>query len=317
MNNCQRFRLKIYHHVCEFPSVTRSVVTTGTFDGVHQGHRTIIDRLNAIAREVGGESVLLTFDPHPRTVLFPNDRSLRLLNDRDEQIEQLRKAGVQNLIIHPFTAEFAQLSAYDYVKELLVDGIHVNRMAVGYDHHFGNKREGDFTLLKKFAHDFGFGVEEIPAHMVSAVHVSSTKIRNAIATGDILTANQYLGYNYPLSGVVMQGDGIGRLLGFPTANLHVQNPLKLIPAEGVYAVYVHHLGLKFPGMLNIGVRPTVSGSGELRIEVHLVGGQGEFYGETIHLEFVQRIRDEAKFDTRDELMAQLQADRFAVLEVLS
>lgn len=309
--------MKIYHHVCEFPSVTRSVVTTGTFDGVHQGHHAIIDRLNAIAQEVGGESVLLTFDPHPRTVLFPSDRTLRLLNDRDEQIEQLRKAGVQHLIIHPFTTEFAQLSAYDYVKQLLVDGIHVNRMVVGYDHHFGNKREGDFALLKKFARDFGFGVEEIPAHMVSAVNVSSTKIRNAIATGDILTANRYLGYNYPLAGVVMQGDGIGRLLGFPTANLHVQTALKLIPAEGVYAVHVHHLGQKFPGMLNIGVRPTVSGSGEVRIEVHLVGGKGEFYGETIRLEFVQRIRDEAKFATRDELVAQLQADRFAVLEVLS
>ena len=292
-------------------------MTTGTFDGVHQGHRTIIDRLNAMAREVGGESVLLTFDPHPRTVLAPHDQSLRLLNDRAEQIEQLQQAGVQHLIIHPFTAAFAQLSAYEYVKQLLVDGIHVNRMVVGYDHHFGYKREGDFTMLQKFALEFGFGVEEIPAHMVSAVNVSSTKIRNALATGDILTANQYLGYNYPLAGVVMQGDGIGRLLGFPTANLRVTNPLKLIPAEGVYAVYVYHANQKFPGMLNIGVRPTVSGSGELRIEVHLVGKHGEFYGETIHIEFVQRIRDEAKFTNRDELTAQLQADRFAVLELLS
>ncbi len=293
------------------------MVTTGTFDGVHLGHHTIIDRLNAVAHEVDGESVLLTFDPHPRTVLLPNDRSLRLLNDRDEQIEQLRKAGVQHLIIHPFTAEFARLSAYEYVKQLLVDGIHVNRMVVGYDHHFGYKREGDFTLLTRYADHFGFTVEEIPAHMIAAVNVSSTKIRNALTSGDILTANQYLGYNYPLSGVVMQGDGIGRLLGFPTANLLVRNPLKLIPADGVYAVHVHGLGGKFPGMLNIGVRPTVSGTGERRIEVHLVGRQGDFYGEAIHLEFVQRIRDEAKFANRDELMAQLHADRCAVLELLS
>jgi len=309
--------LKIYHHVCEFPSVTRSVVTTGTFDGVHLGHHTIIDRLNHVAHEVDGESVLLTFDPHPRTVLFPDDRTLRLINDRDEQIEQLRKAGVQHLIIHPFTAEFARLSAHEYVKQLLVEGIHVNRMVVGYDHHFGYRREGDFALLTQYADEFGFTVEEIPAHMIAAVNVSSTKIRNALTSGDILTANQYLGYNYPLSGVVMQGDGIGRLLGFPTANLLVRNPLKLIPADGVYAVHVHCLGGKFPGMLNIGVRPTVSGSGERRIEVHLVGRQGDFYGEAIHLEFVQRIRDEAKFANRDELMAQLHADRYAVIELLS
>jgi riboflavin kinase/FMN adenylyltransferase len=293
------------------------VVTTGTFDGVHLGHHTIIDRLNHVAHEVDGESVLLTFDPHPRTVLFPDDRTLRLINDRDEQIEQLRKAGVQHLIIHPFTAEFARLSAHEYVKQLLVEGIHVNRMVVGYDHHFGYRREGDFALLTQYADEFGFTVEEIPAHMIAAVNVSSTKIRNALTSGDILTANQYLGYNYPLSGVVMQGDGIGRLLGFPTANLLVRNPLKLIPADGVYAVHVHCLGGKFPGMLNIGVRPTVSGSGERRIEVHLVGRQGDFYGEAIHLEFVQRIRDEAKFANRDELMAQLHADRYAVIELLS
>ncbi len=293
------------------------MVTTGTFDGVHLGHHTIIDRLNHVAHEVDGESVLLTFDPHPRTVLFPDDRTLRLINDRDEQIEQLRKAGVQHLIIHPFTAEFARLSAHEYVKQLLVEGIHVNRMVVGYDHHFGYRREGDFALLTQYADEFGFTVEEIPAHMIAAVNVSSTKIRNALTSGDILTANQYLGYNYPLSGVVMQGDGIGRLLGFPTANLLVRNPLKLIPADGVYAVHVHCLGGKFPGMLNIGVRPTVSGSGERRIEVHLVGRQGDFYGEAIHLEFVQRIRDEAKFANRDELMAQLHADRYAVIELLS
>lgn len=309
--------MKIYYHVSEFPSVTRPVVTIGTFDGVHQGHRTIIDRLKAMAVEVDGESVLLTFDPHPRSVLFPDDKSLRLLNDREEQIEQLRKAGIQHLIIHPFTADFARLTAREYVFQLLVQGIQTHCMVVGYDHRFGWNREGDFALLGKFAEEFGFSVVEIPAHMISAINVSSTKIRNALSSGDIFTANQYLGYNYPLSGVVMHGDGIGKLLGFPTANLLVKNTMKLVPAEGVYAVFVHHQGQKFPGMLNIGVRPTVSGSGDTRIEVHLVGGHGEFYGETIHLEFVQRVRDEAKFASRDELMAQLEADRHAVIELLS
>lgn len=308
--------MKVYHNVNEFSGGRRPIVTTGTFDGVHQGHRTILDRLCAIAREVNGESVLLTFSPHPRMVLFPEDHGLRLLNDRHEQIEQLERAGVQHLIIHPFTTDFSGISALDYVRTLLVEGIGVHRMVVGYDHRFGKNREGDFPLLQEYADMFGFEVEEIPAHMISAVNVSSTKIRKALAEGAIESANNYLGYNYPLAGVVIKGDGIGRTFGYPTANIHVTNPLKLIPAPGVYAVKVKTSGTVFDGMLNIGVRPTVSGTGEERIEVHLFDTDADLYHAHVELSFIARLRDERKFENRDALIRQLGIDKQAALEQL-
>lgn len=291
-------------------------MTTGTFDGVHEGHRTILDRLSAIAREVEGESVLLTFSPHPRMVLFPDDHGLRLLNDRHEQIEQLERAGIQHLIIHPFTVDFANITALEYVRSLLVEGIGVHRMVVGYDHRFGKNREGDFALLQEYADMFGFEVEEIPAHMISAVNVSSTKVRTALAEGAIEVANNYLGYNYPLAGVVIKGDGIGRTFGYPTANIHVTNPLKLIPAPGVYAVKVKASGTVFDGMLNIGVRPTVSGTGEKRIEVHLLDAEIDLYHAHVEVEFIARLRDERKFENRDALIHQLGIDKQAALEQL-
>lgn len=296
--------------------MARPIVTTGTFDGVHLGHRTILNRLSEVSKEVGGESVLLTFSPHPRMVLFPEDHGLRLLNDRHEQIEQLERAGIQHLIIHPFSADFSNISALDYVRKMLVDGIGVDRMIVGYDHRFGKNREGDFALLEEYAEMFDFEVEEIPAHMVSAVNVSSTKIRNALEAGEIDVANKYLGYNYPLAGVVIKGDGIGRTFGYPTANIHVTNPAKLIPCPGVYAVRVKASGMVFDGMLNIGVRPTVSGTGEERIEVHLFNADVDLYHAHVELEFIARLRDEKKFENREALIRQLGIDKHAALEHL-
>lgn len=308
--------MKVYHSVREFKGIDRPIVTTGTFDGIHVGHRHILERLQSIAQEVNGETVLLTFSPHPRMVLFPDDHGLKLLNTREEQINQLSRCGIDHLIIEPFTLAFAQHSALEYVRELLVDGIGVHTMVVGYDHRFGKGREGDFEMLQQFGEMFDFHVEEIPAQMIEDTNVSSTKIRNAITEGDVDTANLYLGYNYPLTGIVIEGDAIGRTLGFPTANLKLEDELKIVPGFGVYAVKVNVDGKSCKGMLNIGQRPTVSSSLERRIEVHLINESLQLYGKELALEFVAKIRDERKFENREDLIKQLQADQIAALDKL-
>ncbi len=309
--------LKVYESLQSFQHAKRPVMTTGTFDGVHFGHQKILERLTDVASEVDGESVLFTFDPHPRMVLFPDDHGLQLLNSREEKIERLEACGLDHLIIHPFSKEFARLTPLEYVKQILVDAVGVNTMVVGYDHRFGRHREGDFSSLQQFGEMFQFRVEEIPAQMLEEVNVSSTKIRSALSEGDVHKANEYLRYNYPLRGIVIEGDGIGKDLGFPTANVQIHDKNKLIPAKGVYAVLVHTDQGTFKGMLNIGVRPTVTKSEELRIEVHLLDAEQNLYGQSIALELIDRIRDEQRFDGLDALVAQLQNDKEKVLARLS
>lgn len=308
--------LKVYHHVKDFGDVAHPVMTTGTFDGVHTGHRFILDRLNEMARNHGGETVLFTFDPHPRTVLFPDDDRLRLLNTQREKIERVQAAGIDHLIIHPFTEDFARMTPFDYVRDLLVNEMQVKTVVIGYDHRFGKNREGDFDSLREFGEMFGFSVEEIPPQMIDEVNVSSTKIRRALLNGDVTTANKYLAYNYPLSGRVIKGDGIGRTLEFPTANLEITDPLKLIPADGVYAVRAVVGAKTLPAMMNIGHRPTLSGKGEKRIEVHLINEKADLYGEQFTVHFVERIRDEVRFDSLDALRDQLLRDRQMALDIL-
>lgn len=291
-------------------------MTTGTFDGVHTGHRFILDRIKEVARETGGESVLFTFDPHPRTVLFPDDNRLKLLNTQEEKIERVRAAGIEHLIIHPFTEAFAKLTPLDYVRDLLVNEIGVKTVVLGYDHRFGKNREGDFDSLREFGDMFNFSVEEIPPQMIDEVNVSSTKIRNALLEGDIKTANKYLAYNYPLAGRVITGDGIGRDLSFPTANLDITDRLKLIPADGVYAVQALVRGRTIPAMMNIGHRPTLGERGEKRIEVHLINEEADLYGDKIDVKLIGRIRNEIRFDSLDELKVQLENDRRNALEML-
>ncbi len=308
--------LKVYHHVKDFGGVVHPVMTTGTFDGVHTGHRFILDRLKEVARNNGGESVLFTFDPHPRTVLFPDDDRLRLLNTQAEKIERVRAAGIDHLIIHPFTEAFAKLTPFDYVRDLLVNAMDVKTVVIGYDHRFGKNREGDFDSLLEFGEMFNFAVEEIPPQMIDEVNVSSTKIRRALLEGDVETANKYLSYNYPLTGRVITGDGIGRELEFPTANLDIMNRLKLIPADGVYAVEAMVGGKALPAMMNIGHRPTLGEQGKKRIEVHLINEKVDLYGTQLTVNLIGRIRSEIRFDSLEMLREQLHQDRRKALEML-
>ncbi len=294
------------------------MVTPGTFDGVHLGHRTILKRLKERAAKSGGESVVLTFHPHPRIVLQGSDSNLRLLTTLEEKTDLLREVGIDHFIIHPFTNHFSRTSVVHYVRDMLVRQIGMKQLVIGYDHHFGRNREGNLENLLELAPLYDFEIEEIPAQEIDAVNVSSTKIRKALVAGDVALAHKYLGYPYPLSGVVVEGAQLGRELGFPTANLEIQHPLKMIPANGVYAVRVHLDSGTYRGMLNIGHRPTVSDErGKPTLEVHLLNFDGELYHRNIRLELLNRLRDEQRFDNTDQLRNQLKEDKAEVEEIFN
>jgi len=324
--------VKIYKSIEEFKNVENPVVTTGTFDGVHLGHRTILNRLKEIAVKSKGGIVLLTFFPHPRMVLYPDDDDLKLLNTQDEKIKLLEKAGIDHLIIIPFTKEFSRLTAVEFVRDILVNKIGVKKLVIGYNHHFGRNREGTLEQLKEYAPAYGFEIEEIPAQEVDNVNISSTKIRDALLDGDIQTANSYLGYDYFLSGNVIKGSQVGQTLGFPTANIEVEEKYKLIPADGVYAVKAEsdgeiHKGLPhkeerlYRGMLNIGVRPTLhpEGDGESKksIEINIFDFNDDIYDQRLTVYFKARIRDEKKFDDLEALKKQLLIDKEKSISLLA
>ena len=302
--------MEVYRDVSDFHPTSSSIVTVGTFDGVHIGHRTILERIKELAKEEGGESVLLTFWPHPRLVLFPDDNELKLLSTLEDRIELLEESGIDHLIIHPFSIDFSRITALEYVRDILVKEINVSKLVIGYDHHFGRNREGNLEELKNMAPDYGFEVEEISAQEIDDVNVSSTKIRNALLEGDLTKANEFLGYRYSVTGKVVKGQRIGRSIGFPTANVEPLKPYKLIPGEGVYSVIVNCGGHLYRGMANLGSRPTVSNSDQRVLEVNLFGFEGDLYEKEIKVTFVDRIRDEIKFDSLDQLSAQLQKDAY-------
>ncbi|MFI5150677.1 MAG: bifunctional riboflavin kinase/FAD synthetase [Bacteroidia bacterium] len=306
--------MKIYREISSFRNVSKPVLTTGTFDGVHLGHKKIISRLQELAQTSGGESVVLTFDPHPRMILYPDDDGLRLLSTLDEKIDLLGKAGVQHLIICPFTKEFSRLSSLDFVRNILVNQIHTHKLVIGYNHHFGRNREGSFEHLKEFGPLYGFDVEEIPAQDVDHIEVSSTKIRAALQQGDVDTANAYLGHLYSLEGTVVKGRQLGRTLGFPTANLDTGNHFKLVPSDGIYAVLTEWKGTVYQGMMSIGMNPTVSGK-QRTIEVNILNFDRNIYGEKLRISFVKRMRDEVKFDGLDALKRQLEKDKEQALRI--
>lgn len=291
-------------------SVSKPVVTIGTFDGVHLGHHKVLDKLKEIADQTGGESVVFTFYPHPRQVLTPDEHNLRLLTTLDEKIELLSQAGINHLIVYPFTLEFAKLSYSEFVKSVLVDQIHTSTLVVGYDHRFGKNREGSYDDLKKCADLYGFNIVKLDVLLEDEVNISSTRIRNALESGDIRQATRYLGYHYTLHGRVVEGQQLGRTIGFPTANIESSEVHKLIPGYGVYAVFAIVDGIRYKGMMNIGTRPTFNNNADKRsIEVNLFDFDGHIYGTAITLVFVDKIRDERKFPDKEALVRQLYLDR--------
>ncbi len=307
--------MKIYSSIEAFTEVDRPIVTTGTFDGVHFGHRKIIKRLRQLAHDSAGETVLLTFFPHPRMVLFPDDHGLSLLNTMEEKEALLEEAGIQHLIIHPFTKEFSRLSSINFVRDILVNQLNTHKLVIGYNHHFGRNREGSFEHLKEFAPVYGFEVEEIPAQLLDDVGVSSTKIRKALSSGAVAQAAEFLGYHYSISAQVVHGNAIGRSLDFPTANLQPNDELKLIPQNGVYAVWVVVQDVRYKGMMNIGVKPTFENQ-KRTLEVHILGFDQLIYGSEIKVEFVQKVREEIKFENASLLHQQLLSDRDEIDQIL-
>ncbi|MFL5766044.1 MAG: bifunctional riboflavin kinase/FAD synthetase [Bacteroidia bacterium] len=308
--------MKVYTNIEDFRDVKHPVVTTGTFDGVHLGHQKIISRLKEAAKEEKGETVLLTFYPHPRMVLFPDDNELRLLNTQEEKIRLLEHYGVDHLIIYPFTREFSRLTSVEFVRNVLVNSIHTKRLVIGYNHHFGRNREGSFEHLREFGPLYGFDVEEIPAKDIDHIEISSTKIRKALQDGDVETAYAFLGHHYSVCGQVVGGRKLGRTIGYPTANISVGDRYKLIPKDGVYAVKVEHKGKMYGGMLNIGNNPTIEGKGR-SIEVNIFDFNMDIYGDDATIFFIKRLRDEVKFNGMDELKAALAKDHSESLKILS
>ena len=303
--------MKVYRSLEAFVPPEWPVVTIGTFDGVHVGHRRIIEQLNQLAEKRGGESVVLTFHPHPRMVLH-HELDLKLINTLSERLELLESVGVDHCIVHPFSVEFSRLSARDYVRDILVSKLSVRSLVIGYDHHFGRNREGDYKVLEEYGGIYEFELEEISPQVLGDVKVSSTKIRAALDAGDIALANEYLQSPFMLGGYVVSGDQLGRTIGFPTANIRLSSPNKIIPSNGVYAVKVHLDEHLYHGMMNIGVRPTVKES-ERTIEVHLIGYSGDLYGRMIGIEMHHRLRNEMKFGSVDQLRDQIIKDKHEAL----
>lgn len=313
--------MKIYNHIDEFAKIQNAVVTIGTFDGVHIGHQKIISRLNEVARQKAGETVVLTFFPHPRMILHPEDMDIKLISTMAEKAQRLEKLGIDHLIITPFTRDFSNLSPQEYINKVLVDKIGTKQIIIGYDHRFGKDREGGLEHLQKFASNFNFEVEEIPEQDINDVAVSSTKIRTAILSGDVKTANEFLGYPFQLTGKVIKGDQLGRTLGFPTANLFIEETYKLIPADGIYAVTVEineseRITRLHNAMAYIGHRPTINGM-HRNIEVNIFDFNEDIYGTNIRINFLQFIRGDHKFNSLDELKIQLGEDEKSARNILS
>jgi riboflavin kinase/FMN adenylyltransferase len=290
----------------DYKLLSNSVVTIGTFDGVHVGHKKIIKRLVQIAEKENLQAIVLTFFPHPRMVV-QKDTTIKMLNTIDEKNNLMETEGVDHLVVKKFTKEFSRLSAQDYVRDILVDTLHVKHIIIGYDHHFGRNRTANINDLKAFGELYGFKVTEISAQEIDEVTVSSTKIRKALLDGDIKTANTFLGYNFMLTGIVIKGKGLGKQLKFPTANISIKESYKLIPKNGVYVVKAKIEDAVVFGMMNIGTNPTVDGKVQ-SIEVHFFDFSTDIYGLQLEVEILERLRDEQKFGSLDDLKDQLAKD---------
>lgn len=309
--------MMVHHDLNQLPAFKNAVITIGSFDGVHQGHQKIIERVRQLSKKVQGECVLITFHPHPRLVVYPKDNSLQLLSTIDEKISLLERFGLDHLVIVPFSIDFSQQSADEYIVNFLVGKFKPSYIVIGYDHRFGLNRQGDIDFLRFYEDKFQFKVEEIPKQEVDHLSISSTKIRTAITEADIQKANRLLGHAYTLSGKVVQGQQIGQSLGYPTANLDISNPHKLIPPNGIYAVRVKHDDVEYGGMLYIGDRPSIKGSDHRTIEVNIFDFDDTIYGDALSLEIVDYIRGDQTFDQLKDLSKQLSKDKEAALRLLA
>lgn len=307
--------MKIYNNIDEFEPVKNAVVTIGTFDGVHLGHRKIIERIKELAKASGGETVILTFFPHPRMILHPEDQSLKLINTINEKAELLEQLGVDHLIITPFSRDFSNQTPEGYIRAVLVDKIGTKKIVIGYDHRFGKDREGGLADLQRLAPVYGFEVIEIPEEDIHHVAVSSTRIRNALLNAEIDLANEFLGYPFFISGKVVRGDQIGRQIGYPTANIMVEESYKLIPADGIFAVKIKVNDQEYKGMGYIGHRPTINGMMR-NIEVNIFDFDLDIYTRPIRMDFIHFIRSDIKFESLDQLKAQLGKDKADALRLL-
>ncbi len=307
--------MKIYHHINEFKPVKNAVVTIGTFDGVHIGHRKIISRIKELADAIGGETVILTFFPHPRMILHPEDESIKLINTINEKAELLEKLGVDHLIITPFSRDFSNQLPEDYIRDILVRQIGTKKIVIGYDHRFGKDRQGGLEILLQQGPQYGFEVIEIPEQDIHDVAISSTRVRNALFESNIGLANEFLGYPFFITGKVTRGDQIGRQIGYPTANIVIEEKYKLIPGDGIFAVKVEVDNMKYNGMAYIGTRPTIDGV-RRNIEVNIFDFDKEIYYQQIRMEFHHFIRGNMKFNGLDELKAQIAQDKIEVLKLM-
>lgn len=298
----------------DYSLIKASVVTIGTFDGVHIGHQKIIKKLVNIAKEKELQAVVLTFFPHPRMVL-QKDANIKMINTIDEKSQQLESHGVDYLVVEEFTKEFSRLTAQEFVRDILVDKLHVKHIIIGYDHHFGRNRTANIDDLRAFGKIYGFEVTEISAQEIDEVAVSSTKIRNALLAGDIKTANVFLGYPFAFNGTIVRGKGLGKQIEFPTANIQIDKAYKLIPKDGAYVVRTQYKNETFYGMMNIGTNPTVEGQSQT-IEMHVFDFNKDIYGEVFEVEILERLRDEQKFESVEHLKTQLFQDKEHALTLI-
>lgn len=300
--------MKIFNGFDQLSEIPNPVLTIGTFDGVHLGHQKILRKLNEEAERLGGESVLFTFYPHPRMVLYPDSHGVKMIQTQTEKLDKLRACGLQNIIVFPFTMEFSRLTALEFVRDFLVNKLNVKHLVIGYDHQFGKNREGGIEFLKEVAELYDFGVTEIGPKDVDEVNVSSTKIRNALKEGDIEVANAFLGEPFELHAKVVRGKGIGKTIGFPTANLDPESEVKIIPGSGVYMVEVLLEEQHYEGLLNIGTNPTIDDDNKKTIELYILDFSKDIYEKQIEVRFLKRIRAEQKFENIDQLVNQIKQD---------